>query len=456
MSVTEPNVRAIQAKVYDIPNSNKLVELAPSGDSVEFPEVISFNYYESLYESFITADITILDSAGTIDEAFGKCGVRQFCPVEIVVNDPSIGTDWEKERPKFEFAGSNCFYVNRVVNQLIKGKKKQYTLELINRDAIVALSKNVKSSWPPDETTKVDYNTVVDDVLERYIQTAKNKAPVMEQMTESVAKVQGHNKLVYQLLNSMCKPATPKGTDGSGKEETRPAGYVFYETYGEYRFDSINKILTDPFRIDNEKGSSYQVKFVNDNQAGPALASQIILSYKFYDGATQSSLLEEIAAKKRGKPKTIVLDPQRNVDKVIEKLSPKTMDDKCLKAASDGDFTTVKYIEQTEYQIEYYNVCDETALNNEPINPVLSSMNYGAMLDMLKSKASTIRVPGNLSLSAGGHLYLDFPLIKGDSGNADQASDKYSGVYLITKINHRIEDINHVYTHMEICKLVES
>ena len=456
MSVTEPNVRAIQAKVYDIPNSNKLVELAPSGDSVEFPEVISFNYYESLYESFITADITILDSAGAVDEAFGKCGVRQFCPVEIVVNDPSIGTDWEKERPKFEFAGDNCFYVNRVVNQLIKGKKKQYTLELINRDAIVALSKNVKSSWPPDETTKVDYNTVVDDILGRYIQTAKNKAPVMEQMTESVAKVQGHNKLVYQLLNSMCNPATPKGTDGSGKEETRPAGYVFYETYGEYRFDSINKILTDAFRIDSKKGTAYQVKFVNDNQTGPALASQTILSYKFYDGATQSSLLEEIATKKRGKPKTIVLDPQRNVDKVIEKLSPKTMDDKCLKAASDGDFTTVKYIEQTEYQIEYYNVCDDTALNNEPINPVLSSMNYGAMLDMLKSKASTIRVPGNLSLSAGDHLYVDFPLIKGDSGNADQASDKYSGVYLITKINHRIEDINHVYTHMEICKLVES
>ena len=456
MSVTEPNVRAIQAKVYDIPNSNKLVELAPSGDSVEFPEVISFNYYESLYESFITADITILDSAGAVDEAFGKCGVRQFCPVEIVVNDPSIGTDWEKERPKFEFAGSNCFYVNRVVNQLIKGKKKQYTLELINRDAIVALSKNVKSSWPPDETTKVDYNTVVDDILGRYIQTAKNKAPVMEQMTESVAKVQGHNKLVYQLLNSMCKPATPKGTDGSGKEETRPAGYVFYETYGEYRFDSINKILTDPFRIDTKKGTAYQVKFVNDNQTGPALASQTILSYKFYDGATQSSLLEEIAAKKRGKPKTIVLDPQRNVDKVVEKLSPKTMDDKCLKAASDGDFTTVKYIEQTEYQIEYYNVCDDTALNNEPINPVLSSMNYGAMLDMLKSKVSTIRVPGNLSLSAGDHLELDFPLIKGDSGKAAEASDKYSGTYLITKINHRIEDINHVYTHMEICKLVES
>ena len=53
MSVTEPNVRAIQAKVYDIPDTDKLVGLNPSGDAIEFPEVISFNYYESLFESFI-------------------------------------------------------------------------------------------------------------------------------------------------------------------------------------------------------------------------------------------------------------------------------------------------------------------------------------------------------------------------------------------------------------------
>jgi hypothetical protein len=89
MSVTEPNVRAIQAKVYDIPETDKLVGLNPSGDAIEFPEVISFNYYESLFESFITADITILDSAGAVDEAFDKCGVRQFCPVTIEFSDPS-------------------------------------------------------------------------------------------------------------------------------------------------------------------------------------------------------------------------------------------------------------------------------------------------------------------------------------------------------------------------------
>ena len=449
MSVTDTIVKAT---VFDIPNASKLVDLAPEGDGVHLPEVISFNYYEALLEDFITADITVLDSAGLVDESFNKCGVRQFCPVTIEFADPSKGTKWKKDRPEFDFTGDNCFYVNRVVNQITQGKKKQYKLELVNRDAIVALSKNVKSSWPPDKSTKVDYNTIVDDLLGNYVKTAKNKAPVMEEMTESIPKLQGHNFKVYELLNSMCKYATPKGTDGSGGEETRPAGYVFYETYDEYRFDSIHKLMTEPYRLNY----SYKVMPVNDNATGPEQASQTILSYKFYDGATQSSLLEEIAAKKRGKPKTQVLDVQRDTFPLIEKLPPKTVEDKCLKAPSDGEFTTIKYLEQTQYSIEYYNTCKADALDNEPINPELTAMNYGAMLDMLKTKTSTIRVPGNLSLSAGDHLAIDFPLIKGDSGAASEASDKYSGAYLITKINHRVENITHLYTHMEICKLVES
>ena len=36
----------------------------------------------------------------------------------------------------------------------------------------------------------------------------------MDEMTESIPKLQGHNFKVYELLNSMCEHATPKGTDG--------------------------------------------------------------------------------------------------------------------------------------------------------------------------------------------------------------------------------------------------
>ena len=458
MAVTTPEeVKTIQAKVYDVPRSaKKLVDIKPEGDSVEFPEVVSFDYYESLHESFITASITIFDSSGKIDEAFNKCGVRQFCPVEITVYDPSYGKDWVRVIPYMDFSGPNCFYVNRVVNQTTRGKKKQYTLELINKDALVSMSRTIRSAWPPDSSTKIDYNTVIDDVLKKYIKTSKSTSPVMRDMTESVAKVMGNNMKPYQLINNICTKATPKASGAtSGKEETRPAGYVFHEVYDEYRFDSIHKLLTG-FEYFNPSHSVYTIIPVNDGETPENVAAYVIQSYKFYDGSNQSSAVENAASGGRGKPKTKVLDVTRNIFKEIEKLPPKTITDKCLVTSVDEDFGPVTTTTQTEYQFEYYNSCDETALDNEPTNPEITSLNYGAMLDMLKNKTSTIKVPGNLSLSAGDQIVLDIPEIKPEGDKGSEISAKYSGNYLITKINHKVVDIETVVTIMEICKLIEA
>lgn len=456
MSASEPNKQTIQAFVYDIPSASKLTDIAPEGDPINFPEVISFNYYENVLDPFIQADITILDSSGVIDKAFGNFGVRQFCPVEILLYDPSNEKNWERDRSVFEFVGDNCFYVNRVKDQVAQGKKKQYTLELVTRDGLVALSRTIKSAWPPDESKGIDYNTVVSDVLNKYIKTSKDYSYVMDAMSESVDKVMGNGMKPTQLINNICTRATPKGTaTGGGVEETRPTGYAFYGTYDSYRFDSIYKLLTEPSNLNTNHGA-YNVSFVNDNETSEEQASYSILGYKFYDGTTQTSLLEEIVAKTRGKAKTLVIDQQRSSYKMIEKLTPETVVSPSLRAAADDDFAPIRTVSQTEYQIEYYNTNETDALDNSPPNPELSSMNYGALLDIMKSRTSTIKINGNLSLSAGNHLYIDFPEIQGDGIKQTELSAKYSGYYLITKIKHYVQDIQHVYTIAEICKLVTS
>ena len=111
MAVSTPEkVKTITGKLYDVPRSaKKVADIKPEGESVEFPEIMSFNYYESLYESFVKADITIFDSSGKIDKAFGGCGVRQFCAVEITLHDPSYNKDWVREIPFMDFSGNNCF-----------------------------------------------------------------------------------------------------------------------------------------------------------------------------------------------------------------------------------------------------------------------------------------------------------------------------------------------------------
>ena len=447
----------IFAKVYDIPSASKLTDIAPEGKPINFPEVVGFEYFENILDPFVRANLTILDSSGMIDTAFNDCGVRQFCPVELTLYDPSHEKKgWERDRSVFEFVGDNCFYVNRVKDQVAQGKKKAYTLELITRDSLVALSRTIKSAWPPDDSKGIDYNTVVSDVLNKYIKTSKDYSYVMDAMSESVDKVMGNGRKPIELINNICTRATPKGTaTGAGKEETRPTGYAFYETYDSYKFDSIYKLLTEPSNLNVNHGA-YDLSIVNTPESTEKQAAYSILGYKFYDGATQTSLQDEINAKTRGKPKTVLLDPERSTYKVIEKLTPETVVSPCLKAASDNDFAPVKTVTQSEFQIEFYNTCDPDALDNSPPNPELSSMNYGALLDTLKSRTSTIKINGNLSLSAGNHLYIDFPLIKGDGVKQTELSAKYSGHYLITKINHYVKDINHVYTTAEICKLVTS
>jgi len=458
MAVSTPEkVKTITGKLYDVPRSAKKVsDIKPEGESVEFPEIMSFNYYESLYESFVKADITIFDSSGKIDKAFGGCGVRQFCAVEITLHDPSYNKDWVREIPFMDFSGNNCFYVSRVVNQITRGKKKQYTLELVTKDSLVSMTRSIRNAWPPDSSTKIDYNTVIDDVMKKYIKTGKDTSPVMKEMSESVAKIMGNNMKPYELINYICTKATPKASGATGgKEETRPAGYVFHETYDEYRFDSIHGLITKNSNYNSSHGS-YHLKPINTSTATEKDKAYNILSSKFYDGENQSSLLEEIAAKKRGKPKTKILDVSRNIFKEIEKLPPKTSSDKCLVTAVDEDFGPVTVTTQTEYQLEYYNSCDDSALDNEPTNPEITSLNYGALLDMLKSKTSTIKVNGNLSLSAGDHITLELPEIQGEGDKGSEISAKYSGNYLITKINHKVVDIENVLTYMEVCKLVEA
>lgn len=446
----------IFAEVYDIPSASKLTDIAPEGKSENFPEVVGFEYFENILDPFVRANLTILDSSGVIDTAFNHCGVRQFCPVEVTLYDPSHEKDWKRDRSVFEFVGDNCFYVNRVKDQVAQGKKKAYTLELITRDSLVALSRTIKSAWPPDDSKGIDYNTVVSDVLNKYIKTSKDYSYVMDAMSESVDKIMGNGRKPIELINNICTRATPKGTaTGGGVEETRPTGYAFYETYDSYKFDSIYKLLTEASNLNTNHGR-YDLSIVNTPESTEKEAAYSILGYKFYDGTTQTSLLEEITAKTRGKAKTLLLDHERSSYKTIEKLTPETVVSPCLKAASDNDFAPVKTVTQSEYQIEYYNTCEPDALDNRPPNPELSSMNYGALLDTLKSRTSTIRINGNLSLSAGNHLYIDFPLIKGDGVKQTELSAKYSGIYLISKINHYVKDINHVYTTAEICKLVTS
>ena len=86
----------------------------------------------------------------------------------------------------------------------------------------------------------------------------------------------------------------------------------------------------------------------------------------------------------------------------------------------------------------------------------MTSLNYSAILEALKTKTSSIRVPGNLSISAGDHIFIEVPTIQGDGSNATQTDNKYTGIYLVVKVSHRLEDIKNIFTDLEITQIKQS
>lgn len=448
----------ILVKIYDIPSASKVTDLAPEGEGFQITDIVSFDYYESIYDPFVVARLRVYDSTGTLEKKLGNgCGVRAFCPVEVLFVDPAADTEYKRERESLDFVGQNCFFVKRVANQLVQGKKQIYDLELTTRDAIAAVSTTIKEAWPPDSSTGIEYNKVVFDVMTKYIKTFKDKNGINTEKSMPVEKIMGNNMRPFELIARSCREAVPmqksgSGSGTSGKEETKPAGYAFYEAYNSYKFSSLASLITVNESDEISESHRYKVSIVNDPKTTPKEAAYRILSYKFNDSGTTADVFEEIMSRKRGKPALNIFDTTRNVFKKIESLPPTTVVDKCEKTAVDNDFVPVSYQEITEYAIEYYNDCD-TDLDSKPVNSALTALNYSAILESLKTKTSTIRIPANLSISAGEKIYIEVPVIQGDGQSETEISDKYSGIFLVVKLSHRIEGFKFNYTDLEICQL---
>ena len=150
-----------------------------------------------------------------------------------------------------------------------------------------------------------------------------------------------------------------------------------------------------------------------------------------------------------------MLDTTRNVYKKIESVAT-SIADKCIKTLFDDSFNMTEYLHQSEYQIEYMIACDSSQLKSEPTHPALTSLNYSAILEGLRTKVSSIRVPGNLSISAGDHIFVEVPTIQGDGSNLTQTDNKYTGIYLVVRVSHRLEDIKNIFTDLEITQIKQS
>jgi len=440
-----------EVRIYDAPTQSKIWEAVPTGTPLIAKEIIEFEYIESIYDSFVRANMSIFESSGAFEKAFNGCGVRNFCMIEVVqFNDPLKDTDDStRTRKDLSFTGANCFFVSKV-RQIIQNKKQIYELELVTRDALTSLASNVLSTWPPNESTKIDYNFIVEDILKRWIYATK-KLDVQEDKSKPTTKYNGNGMQPFQVIHDICSKATSVRWSSSGtQEETGATGYMFFERYDAYKFTSVASLINLSAGEEAKESHRYKIIAANSSETTPKEQAYSILSYKFNDDEQTSDVIQEIRSKKRGKPATFVLDPHGQVFKKIESLDP--IKDPCEVTSVDKSFVRNTYKEVGYYEYSAYNSCSNE-LDNEPLSVALTSLNYSALLEELRTRNSVLRVNGNFDISSGDKIYITVPEIKGDGASATSPSDKYSGTYVVTKVAHRLENYKFLYTDLVIAKI---
>lgn len=443
-----------EVRIYDAPTQEKIWQAIPTGDPIIPKDIEAFEYYESIYEPFYRAKLRIFESSGTFEKAFNGCGVRNFCMIEIVqFNDPLKDTSYNnRTSTDISFAGANCFFVSKVT-QTIQGKKQIYELELVTRDCLSSLASIVTDAWPKTETGNSNYNEIINDLMLKYINSQK-AFDTQDDAAKPAPRFYGNGMQPFQVIQEICRKATSVrwSTTGS-QQESGATGYMFFETYFDYKFKSIASLINMDSGETIPASRQYKVTVANVSSATDLDRAYAILGYKFNESGETSDIIQEIRSNRRGKPTTFVLDVQGQVFKKIESLDP--VKDPCETTITDQSFGRNTYRESGYYEYELYNSCSND-LDDKPISTALTSLNYSALLEELRTRNSSLRVNGNLDLHAGDKITIIVPEIKGDGVNDTTPSDKYSGIYVVTKVAHRLENYKFFFTDLIVVKIKDN
>lgn len=482
MSDTVYNTK-ITAVVYPPPTGDVYGMGSPTSGGVDISALVAnFSYYESIFSPFCYAELTLMDSTGLLEggpdaqNGLGECGLRKFSCVDISLPDPMAFNKENVERSveAYQWQGTNCFYVNKISNQLNKGKKKIYTLKLVPRDSFTSIAKQFIQHWGSNGTvSSVEYNRVIEDILNDQMQVQKT-LNVTGDRTEPTGAYSMHNVYPLSAIKDILKKSvslnqsgsvsgastgsSSGGTTNTSKEPTdnmnKKVGYAFFETYDNFTFRSlesfVNRNHTAGAAPDPDEYHSFAVLPVNDRDVTAQQASQSIISYKHFDDENTTDVLTEVRKKKRGTPKTVRYDVTTNTFKTIEQTGTET--DPCNITQIDGSFQQIERDVYTEFQVAYLKICRESDLNGMPVNPKKYEPYYDGGVEEIKERTSTIRVPGNLTLKAGDRIFISVPKTQAENGQPSDVSDKYSGLFSIISVAHRLENINKLYTDLDICK----
>jgi hypothetical protein len=405
-----------------ITNINKIDIVSNTNQSKSVSVVngtTELQYWESILQDSIRAEVTFVDTGNAIDDK------------TVIEGLPLDGE--EKVSLKFEDKNKKTLdlvlYVNKVTPQVNETNRSVVTIDLASKEFIV--NENVRLNIRFDGKPSDYIKTIL--TSPNYLGTEK-KVDIEE--TSNNYNFIGNNMKPYYTMNWFSTKAVPDLPDAQGNT----AGYFFFETSEGFKFKSIDSLLSQ------EKKKSY---IYNGTPGDPPAG---------YDGkALEYSKDNRINVQEKLKmgafsTRTILFDPFNCYYEVITPNAEAIEKKDGIKTAGKGltaknpefnregankQFTRTQYMlidkgtlptGDTKEQIK-----KSTQQNFDPKNILGQSvMRY----NQLFSSQCQISIEGDFSLHAGDAIFLDVP--PENKKKNDEVNKHDGGLYIISELCHNI------------------
>lgn len=415
--------------------------------------VIRLQYWESILQDGIRANVIYADSGNTIDEKTAIDGL------------PIVG----QEKTQLKFTDNNevtldlTMYVNKVSPFYDDSTKSGVLLDLVSKEFI--MNQKVRVSKRMDGKVSDHIKTILTDVLkvDEEKMVGINTTPSSIEETQNNYNVIGLNKKPYYMLNYLSKLSVPSTT----KSEGNTAGFFFYETSQGYQFKSIDSLLSQ----EKKKSIIYNETPDSGGENIPEGYDMKALQFEKENSVNVQNKLRMGAYSTR----TVVFDPFNCKYEVLGKEAKKVEEEEGIQTAGerlpvlnpefhpDGekiDFSRTMYmlldtgslptgnagegepVKATEQQLE------KSKEQNFQAKKILaqSVMRY----NQLFAAMNTITIAGDFSLHAGDAIFVDAPELQADANN-DEVNKESGGLYIIADLCHYITP-KETYTKLNLVR----
>ena len=402
------------------------------------PIVLYFNYYEDLYNNFITGDITINDSIGLLSS------------LSITGQDYLIlGFSKPGGTQKLE----KTFRIFKITDRhIVNNQNENYTLHFCSEEAILSEQYKVSKSYNNMKVSDIVYN-----IANTQLAIANSKF-----LTTNVEPTKGVRNLIipsmkpFEAINWLCTQAI------SDKTKTVGSTYFFYENLYGYNFKSLQALYTNPV-YDVYKYEPKNLTMPDDprlqdlsSEAKNVIGYEVVSNFNSLGMITHGAYANRLIAidllslkytvndfdylKYYGQGESLNQYPllANNQNRFVQNANTTYQAVLKTSVTNTGDSTYNAYIKKRQPSIKDVNVESTIPYRTAQI-PEINAIKY------------KISIPGDPYMTVGNIITFNLPEIVRTSD--DRETDKYySGNYLVTAVRHSIDVENKFVTMMEISK----